>query len=74
MEFFTGEDGLESVYAWAIPFHATVILAEMIYSLCFRGQTLQRKRCGHQHLSGADELRAGPYHEGLCDGRHVLFL
>ena len=26
------EDGLENVYAWAIPLHATVILAEMIYS------------------------------------------
>ena len=26
------ENGLESVYSWAIPVHAAVILAEMIYS------------------------------------------
>ena len=32
MELFFGEDGLENVYSWAIPLHATVILAEMIYS------------------------------------------
>lgn len=32
MDFFMGEDGLESVYAWSIPILVTVILAEMIYS------------------------------------------
>ncbi|SFH91689.1 sterol desaturase family protein [Halpernia frigidisoli] len=32
MSFFLGEDGLQNVYTWAIPFHATVILGEMIYS------------------------------------------
>ncbi|MCS3870589.1 hypothetical protein J3D55_003505 [Chryseobacterium ginsenosidimutans] len=32
MDYFMGEDGLENVYAWSIPVHATVILAEMIYS------------------------------------------
>ncbi len=32
MDFIMSEDGLEHVYAWAIPLHATVILAEMIYS------------------------------------------
>ena len=32
MNFFIGEDGLQNVYLWAIPLHATVILGEMIYS------------------------------------------
>ncbi len=32
MDFLMSEDGLETVYAWAVPLHATVILAEMIYS------------------------------------------
>jgi sterol desaturase/sphingolipid hydroxylase (fatty acid hydroxylase superfamily) len=32
MSFFIGEDGLQNIYAWAIPLHATVILSEMIYS------------------------------------------
>jgi sterol desaturase/sphingolipid hydroxylase (fatty acid hydroxylase superfamily) len=32
MDYFMDENGLESVYSWAIPVHATVILAEMIYS------------------------------------------
>jgi hypothetical protein len=32
MDYFMSENGLESVYAWAVPVHATVILAEMIYS------------------------------------------
>lgn len=32
MDFLMSEDGLENVYAWAVPLHATVILAEMIYS------------------------------------------
>ena len=32
MSFFIGEDGLQNIYTWAIPLHATVILSEMIYS------------------------------------------
>ncbi|MBC7556767.1 MAG: sterol desaturase family protein [Chryseobacterium sp.] len=32
MSFFIGEDGLQNIYMWAIPLHATVILSEMIYS------------------------------------------
>jgi hypothetical protein len=36
MDYFMSENGLESVYAWAVPVHAAVIL-EMIYSQCFTG-------------------------------------
>jgi sterol desaturase/sphingolipid hydroxylase (fatty acid hydroxylase superfamily) len=32
MSFFIGEDGLQNIYTWAIPLHATVIFSEMIYS------------------------------------------
>ncbi len=32
MDYFFGENGLENVYVWAIPLHAIVIFAEMIYS------------------------------------------
>lgn len=32
MDFFSGENGVEAVYAWAIPLHATIIFSEMIYS------------------------------------------
>lgn len=32
MNVFTGEHGLETIYAWSIPLHASIILAELIFS------------------------------------------
>lgn len=43
MEFIFGENALESVYVWAIPLHAIVILAEMIYSHVMEAQLYSRK-------------------------------
>jgi len=43
MDYFMSENGLESVYAWAIPVHATVILAEMIYSSVAQAHLYSRK-------------------------------
>ena len=43
MEFIFGENALESVYFWAIPLHATVILAEMIYSHIMEAKLYSRK-------------------------------
>lgn len=43
IDFFTGEDGLESVYAWSIPILVTVILAEMIYSHISEAKLYNRK-------------------------------
>lgn len=42
-DYFMSENGLESVYAWAIPVHAAVILAEMIYSSIAQAHLYSRK-------------------------------
>jgi hypothetical protein len=49
---------LESVYAWAIPVHATVILAEMIYSHVSEAKLYDKKDVA-TILSGIDEFRSG---------------
>ncbi|MGL6037742.1 MAG: sterol desaturase family protein, partial [Soonwooa sp.] len=43
MDFVFGENALESVYAWSIPLHASVILAEMIYSSVAQANLYSRK-------------------------------
>ncbi len=43
MDYFMSENGLESVYAWAVPVHAAVILAEMIYSSVAQAHLYSRK-------------------------------
>lgn len=43
MSLFIGEDGLQNVYVWAIPFHAVVIVAEMIYSHTSEAGLYQKK-------------------------------
>lgn len=43
MEVIFGENALEGVYAWAIPLHATVILAEMVYSSIHKAQLYSKK-------------------------------
>ncbi|QIG89009.1 sterol desaturase family protein [Chryseobacterium sp. POL2] len=43
MDFVFGENALESVYAWSIPLHATVILAEMIYSSVAQAKLYSKK-------------------------------
>ncbi len=43
MDLLFGENALESVYAWAIPLHAIVIFAEMIYSNFANAHLYSRK-------------------------------
>ena len=43
MEFIFGENALESVYAWTIPFLAIIILSEMIFSHFMEAKLYSKK-------------------------------